>query len=76
MRWSGYLHTIGEITILLGLIFWVFLSVKLSAGKGTPIRGLVMGWITMLSISLVVSFVFFMILVLAGASVLGLRGRK
>ena len=76
MWWSGYLHTIEEITILLGLLLWVFLSVKLSAGKGTPIRARMMGWITMLSISLFVSFVFFMILVLAGASVLGLRGRK
>ena len=76
MWWSDYLHIIEEITILLGLFFWVFLSVKLSAGKGTPIRARMLGWITMLSISLVVSFVFFMILVLAGASVLGLRGRK
>ena len=76
MRWSGYLHTIGEITILLGLIFWVFLSVKLSAGKGTPIRGLVMGWITMLSISVLVWFVFFIILVFGGAIVLGVRGWK
>ena len=76
MWWSGYLHTIEEITILLGLIFWVFLSVKLSAGKGTPIRGLVMGWITMLGISVLVSLVFFIILVFAGAIVLGLRGWK
>ncbi len=76
MWWSGYLHTIEEITILLGLIFWVFLSVKLSAGKGTPIRGLVMGWITMLSISVLVWFVFFIILVFGGAIVLGVRGWK
>ena len=76
MWWSGYLHNIEEITILLGLLLWVFLSVKLSAGKGTPIRARMLGWITMLSISLFVSFVFFMILVFAGASVLGLRGRK
>jgi len=76
MWWSGYLHTIEEITILLGLSLWVFLSVKLSAGKGTPIRGLAMGWITMLSISVVVSFVFFIILVFAGAIVLGVRGGK
>jgi len=76
MWWSGYLHTIEEITILLGLLFWVFLSVKLSAGKGTPIRGRMLGWITMLSISVVVAFVFFIILVFAGAIVLGLRGRR
>jgi len=76
MWWSDYLHAIESITILLGLISWVFLSVKLSAGKGTPIRGLVMGWITMLSISVVVSFAFFIILVSAGAIVLGLRGWK
>jgi len=76
MWWSDYLHTIEEITILLGLFLWVFLSVKLSAGKGTPIRGLVMGWITMLGISVLVSFVFFVILVIAGAIVLGLRGWK
>ena len=76
MWWSDYLHIIEEITVLLGLFFWVFLSVKLSAGKGTPIRARMLGWITMLSISLFVSFVFFMILVFAGASVLGLRGRK
>ena len=76
MWWSDYIHIIEEITILLGLFFWVFLSVKLSAGKGTPIRARMMGWITMLSISLFVSFVFFMILVFAGAIVLGLRGRK
>ena len=48
MWWSDYLHAIESITILLGLFFWVFLSVKLSAGKGTPIRGLMLGWITML----------------------------
>ena len=76
MWWGDYIHTIEEITIPLGLIFWVFLSIKLSAGKGTPIRARMLGWITMLSISLVVSFVFFMILVLAGAIVLGLRGWK
>jgi hypothetical protein len=76
MWWSGYLHTIEEITILLGLLLWSFLSVKLSAGKGTPIRGLVMGWITMLGISVLVSLVFFIILVFAGAIVLGLRGWK
>ena len=76
MWWSGYLHTIEEITILLGLFLWVFLSVRLSAGKGTPIRGLAMGWITMLGISVLVSFVFFIILVFAGAIVLGLRGWK
>ena len=76
MWWGDYIHTIEEITVLLGLFFWVFLSVKLSAGKGTPIRARMLGWITMLSISLFVSFVFFMILVFAGASVLGLRGRK
>jgi len=76
MRWSDYLHAIESITIVLGLIFWVFLSVKLSAGKGTPIRGLVMGWITMLSISVLVSFVLFIILVFAGAIVLGVRGWK
>jgi len=35
-----------------------------------------MGWITMLSISVVVSFVFFIILVFAGAIVLGVRGGK
>jgi hypothetical protein len=76
MWWSDYIHIIEEITILLGLFFWVFLSVKLSAGKGSPIRARMLGWITMLSISVFVSFVFFMILVLAGAIVLGLRGRK
>ena len=76
MWWSGYLHTIEAVTILLGLSFWVFLSVKLSAGKGTTIRGLALGWITMLSISVLVSFVFFIILVFAGAIVLGVRGGK
>ena len=76
MWWGDYIHTIEEIAIPLGLIFWAFLSVKLSAGKGTPIRGRMLGWITMLGISVVVSFVFFVILVLAGAIVLGLRGWK
>ena len=76
MWWSDYLHTIEEITILLGLLFWVFLSVKLSAGKGTPIRGQMLGWITMLGISVLVSFVFFVILVIAGAIVLGVRSGK
>ena len=76
MWWSDYLHAIESITILLGLFFWVFLSVKLSPGKGTPIRGRMLGWITMLGISVLVSFVFFVILVIAGAIVLGLRAGK
>jgi hypothetical protein len=76
MWWSDYLHNIEKITILLGLFLWVFLSVKLSAGKGTPIRGRMLGWITMLGISVLVSFVFFIILVFAGAIVLGVRGWK
>jgi hypothetical protein len=76
MWWSGYLHNIEEITILLGLFLWVFLSVKLSAGKGTPIRGRMLGWITMLGISVLVSFVFFIVLIFAGAIVLGVRAGK